>query len=148
MAKYERTETTVNHSTGEFNVKKTEFKTRRLTEDDFSFMFHPALDELIGKVNGQEWNVLFLIIIQCKYENVVTIGRVERREIMKRLNIAGCTLSTYMKRLKTLGIIEEKDGRIIINSNLFWRGDLKIRNRIVKEKAKLKPNINFDKSED
>jgi len=65
----------------------------------------------------------------------VSLSAKDRRDLCAFLNMQNSNLSSSLKRLNELGLLNGEMGSYIINEAVFWRGDNSTRNKILKERG-------------
>lgn len=63
----------------------------------------------------------------------VLLTTMERSELCKLYGITNNALSIYLKQLKDLNLITGSKGTFFINPEIFWKGELSVRNKLLKD---------------
>lgn len=66
---------------------------------------------------------------------VVNISAADRKEICEELNITNNAITNNFKKRRDLSLITGDKGRFTINPQIFWKGEMKVRNQLLKEEA-------------
>lgn len=143
-----QTNTYVDVITGE--VKEIEVKKRfriRVDTEPFYMVFLAGVEAIgaVGK-NGTTKSVLAWMCLNVGVNDYrVDMPTAARKEICRMFNISNTTLSNCLNELKMLNIITGEQGRFNINPALFWRGDLRERQKLLQAKEiQLEFSIDID----
>ena len=78
-------------------------------------------------------SVLTWMLSHAEYNTgKVLLTTMERKELCKMYGITNNSLSIYLKNLKDLNIISGSQGTFYINPEIFWKGELSVRNQLLK----------------
>lgn len=132
-----------NHATGETTTTETQ-KTFSIqtTSESFYLTFLSFIQEYIG-LNDAEKKVLAIICTEMDFnKNSFSMNKSRREYLCDTCNMAYQTLANTMTNLKKKCVIEVLNGEVIVNPKFLWKGDLKVRERVLKDKG-LTLNVNF-----
>jgi hypothetical protein len=130
--------------TGEI-IESVESKTFRIETP--SERFYSVFCEMFKLgLTGRDRDVLDYLCVNSSFDKgYVDLGRKARKEMSEALDMSPQFLSNVFKKLKDKEIITIDEDRIYINPELFWKGNLKVRDAIIKGKnIKLKVEVSLD----
>lgn len=126
----------VNPDTGE-SVMLVTSKTfsRKIEPDKFYMTFIEFIAPLFSLKSDKTINVMTYLCSHARWNTGdIDMSALRRKEIMKEVDISYVYLSKCLAQLQGKGLIKIKEGRITINPAVFWRGDLNMRNQLLKDK--------------
>jgi hypothetical protein len=142
--KNEVTTDVLDTSTGEL-IRTTTQKTYSVKVDqDAFFMTYIKYMSVFFKLKyADDMKVLAKFCQICSFDKgIVVLSASQRKEIEEELNLLPTNFSRSLKRLKEIGLITGDKGTFVINPELYWKGNNKTRNDILKLKE-LKVEIEF-----
>ena len=132
----EETHQVVDPETGEISTRTvTTSKTfsAKVSEEKFYITYISALDSLLNLFSTTDRAVLDVLNTWSEFDSGIVFLPTERRnQLAEKVGIKPQTLSNSLQGLKKKGIIALKRGMVTINPNFFWKGDLKVRNSLLK----------------
>jgi hypothetical protein len=135
---YQQTNTReiVDCETGEVKIVETsKVFTAKVSSDSFYMTFVDYLSPIFQLKSDAAKTLLVWL---CKHADfntgVVSISPADRKQICVELNITNSTISNNLKKLVELKLISGNGGRYLINPQVFWKGDLKERTKLLKDK--------------
>ena len=79
-------------------------------------------------------SILTWMLTNAEYNTgKVRLTTVDREEVCKLYNITNNALSIYLNKLKKLNLIQGSKGIFNINPEIFWKGELSVRNKLLKD---------------
>lgn len=104
--------------------------------DSFYLIYFRMLKTFYEIKYVKDVHLLFKLCELADYNTgIVRISPEDRIELCDFLNIQNPNLSTGLRRLRELELIEGGKSKYTINPSVFWKGDKETRNRILKEKG-------------
>ncbi len=135
MAKYKQSFTReyVDCETGEIkSIETQKVFTSRVKTDSFYMTFIDYMSPIF-KITKQ--SVKDLLLWMCKNADYnsgkIVLSSETRKQICKELDITNSTISNSIKILKELKLIEGKGGTFQINPQIFWKGELAERDKML-----------------
>lgn len=131
----EQTIEQVNPETGEIVtlVSAKEYSTR-IKPDTFYMTFIDYISPLFKLKSENARKLLTWMCCHAEYNTgTVHITAADRKEIASSLNIAITTITNNLAKLKELGLITGESGKFQINPMIFWKGDTKVREKMINE---------------
>lgn len=125
----------VDPETGEITVIESSktFKAR-VSTDTFYMTFLKTLSSYYKIAN----NTVKLLTWMCEHAEFntgkVSLTTSKRREIIDSLEISNNTITNNLKKLKDANLISGDGGEFIINPEIFWKGEIKERDKLLKDK--------------
>lgn len=126
----------VDPETGEISVLETSKTfTTKVNSDAFYMTFIKFISPIF---NLKSKNAQSLLVWMCEHAEYNT-GRVFlptdiRKQITEELEISNNTITNNLKILKDSKLIDGSNGVFTINPQIFWKGDLKMREKLLTEK--------------
>jgi hypothetical protein len=122
--------TVTDHLTGEI-VESTTSKTFRIETTGANF--YSVFCELYAfGLTGRDRDVLDYLCTHAQFDKgFVDLNPMARKEMMETLKVSKSQLSNITKNLVKKGIIMTESGRVYINPEFFWKGNLKVRDAIM-----------------
>jgi hypothetical protein len=143
--KSELTQTTIDVETGEL-ITTTQSKTFsvKINQDEFFMTYFEQLAGFFELTSAKE---ILLMVKLCGIAEFNT-GRVfltaeRRKELMEQLSMSKNYISVCLKSLADKKLIKGTRNDYVINPIVFWKGNNKTRNEMIKAKGKLQINIEF-----
>lgn len=127
----------VNEETGELMVVETEKHFNiNVTTETFTMIYNDYLHKFYGLQHVSDLKLItkFCEIAEFNTGKVV-IAPSTRDEICEELSISKPNLSKNIKRLKENGLITGDRGTYMVDPKLFWKGDRKVREKLLKEQG-------------
>lgn len=104
-----------------------------VSTESFSFMFHDYLGPLLGIKHMSDRILLDELVKLAEFNTgEVILSTKLKNEICEKININKSNFSKNMKRLKDLNIISGDKGTYLISPKMFWKGEKKLRDEILK----------------
>ena len=109
--------------------------TKKICEDTFYMTFIEYMSPVFGLKPDSAKQLLAWMCQHAEFNTgIVWIPSARRKEITKELGLESNTISNYLKKLKELKIITGKNGKFMVNPQIFWKGDLGTWRRFLKNK--------------
>lgn len=130
--------TTVNPDTGEMiitDVQKTHVVT--LQDKDKFFMVYLGMLQSFYQIKYVKDVMLLVKFAELADYNTgqMDLSTKLRLEICQELDIKASNLSATIKRLVDLKLLLGEKGSYTLNAGLFWKGDAKTREKVMKERG-------------
>lgn len=138
MAKYQTTKQKefIDCETGEVkSIEVSKVFTTKVNSDAFYMTFIDYLSPIFNLKSDAAKTLLVWLCTHAEFNSgIVSLSAADRKQICIDLNITNSTISNNLKKLSELNLIYGKDGKYTINPQVFWKGDLKERDRLLKDK--------------
>ena len=123
----------VDMSTGEIGTIETVKKQRISFESEpFYMVFIDYVAPLYKLSNSTSKNVLAWLCNKAAFNTgQISLSSKDRLDLMNELDIKKTTLSNALKELSDKNLISGNKGSYTINPQIFWKGDLLTRNKIL-----------------
>lgn len=133
----------VDPSTGEIVGYYDSVTVEKVPSEPFFLTFSKAILALYGKSIFNNTTKVFWKLLEYAEYNTGTVymNSQRKKELMKECNISIASYNRAIKELAECEIINKNGSTYTIDSNMFWKGDRKTREKLIKE-ASLK--ISFD----
>lgn len=121
--------------TGEIKTIETQktFITRNSNNKSFYITFVDFVSTLYGLKPDKAKDLLVWMCCHAEFNTgKVELSTATRQDISKELNISNNAITNYLKVLKDKNLISGSKGKFIINPEIFWKGDLKEREKLLK----------------
>ena len=138
MAKFNQvfTKEYVNPETGEvqeIEIEKT--FTYKISPDQFYMIFLGHFSTQLGLKSNTAKNLLMWFCEHAEFNTgKVLLPTAIRKELCETLNISSTNLANNIRLLKNANLITGSNGVFIINPQIFWKGDITTRNKILRDK--------------
>lgn len=138
----QKTTTILNKETGEHTEVSKMFKVSTNTEE----FYISYVENMAGVFNLKSAVDIKVLIQMCRIAEYNT-GRVyltpkERNEMMQLVGVSTQQVTNSLSNLKRLQLIEGDRGNYDINPAIFWKGDSKSREKLIKS-GKVKVTLEF-----
>ena len=148
MATYYQSEIkeTIDRETGELVTVETSksWRTKVRHTQEFYMVFVNWISLEYKIKSNIAKSILVWMLTNAEYNTgKVMLPAATRSEICKQYDISNTGLSDAIKTLKDLGIIQGKRGVFYINPELFWKGELSVRNQVL-ENSKIVFTISIE----
>jgi hypothetical protein len=138
MSKFNTTTTReiIDCETGEVKtIDVTKTFTTKVTSDSFYMTFIDYISPIYKLKSDAAKTVLTWLCHHADFNTgIVSISSKDRKEMCSELNITNSTVSNNLKKLKELNLISGEGGKYMINPQVFWKGELKERNKLLNDK--------------
>lgn len=141
----ETTIESVDKSTGEVIVQTTSKSYSVKTDvDTFYMSFVEFMQPFFELRSTTDKNLIVRLCTEAEYNTGKVYITTEYRDTLcEFLGIDKTALSKSLKRLKDKGLLFGDRGSYVINPIIFWKGDTKTRDTLLKSKDGLSINIQF-----
>lgn len=131
----------VNPETGEITtleVSKT--FTTKVEQDSFYMTFVRFISPYYSLKSENAQKLLVWLCEHAEFNTgIVYLPTEVRRQISTELNLQNNAITNNLKKLKDFKLISGSNGVFTINPQIFWKGELKVREQLLKTK-----NIKID----
>lgn len=139
MASYVKSEITemIDKETGEvFTIETAKTWTAKQSVEEFYMTFIDVYSTYFTKLNSvKAKDILTWMCMHAEFNTGrVLITPLIRQEICDKLEISSPALSNQLKLLKALKFIDGSKGTYYINPEIFWKGELSVRNKLLQDK--------------
>lgn len=134
----------VDKDTGEvFHSTSSKTFTTQIKTESFYMTFIDYIAPLYELKSNSLKSLLTYLCEHAEFNTgKVSLTTAARKVACEHLGISNNTLTNYLKKLKDLNLIDGKDGEFIINPQIFWKGDTKMRAQLLQnEEIKITFNI-------
>ena len=115
----------------------------KVQAEEFYITFINALSKIIGLNRMTDVRVLAMLCSKAEFNTgVVQLNSFVKQSIYSELSISYNSLANSLTSLKQKGFITIDKGRCAINPLLFWKGDLKTREDLLRSSG-ISLTINF-----
>ena len=138
MAKkvFESTTLSTNQTTGEVSEDKKSVTVTTPIGDKFFMTFIENMSSFYNISCITDVKVLAKLCTMVGYNTYeVLLPKGRRKDIMDELSINTQTMSNSINRLKGIGMLSGADGSYEINPKVFWKGNTKERDKLLKTKG-------------
>lgn len=148
MATYVKSEVKefLDKDTGEiFAMETSKTWTAKQSVEQFYMTFIDMYSSLFSKIHSEKAkDVLTWMCMNAEFNTGrVLITPIIREELCKQLSVSSAALSTHISLLKKLNLINGSKGTFFINPEIFWKGELSVRNKLLKD-GNITFTISFD----
>ena len=135
MAKYQTTtqREIINCETGEVKmIDSSKVFTTKVSSDSFYMTFIDYLSPIFKLKSDVTKSILVWLCKHAEFNSgVVSLSSSDRKTICTELNTTNSTISSSLKKLVVLKLISGEGGKYTINPQVFWKGDLKAREKLL-----------------
>lgn len=126
----------VDPETGEeVKLETSKVYSERVKEDSFYMTFIDFIAPLYKLSSDSARKLLTWMCEHAEYNTgKISLATGDRLEIASTFNISNNTITNSLAALKKLGLISGSKGRFEINPQIFWKGDLLMRKKLLKDK--------------
>lgn len=127
----------IDTETGEVTTIESSKVIRRAIKEDAFYMtfiefISPFIDNLRTCDNARR--VLTWLCMHAEFNTgKVSLTTGTRAILCKELNISSNTLTNNLKKLKEANLINGEKGNFVINPQIFWKGDLATRKKLLED---------------
>lgn len=135
----------VDPKTGEVSrlVQSKEYSTR-ISPDQFYMTFIDYISPVFRLKSENARKLLTWMCCHAEYNTgIVNITSKDRKEMSEELGFAPTTITNNLAKLRDLGLITGDSGRFQLNPMIFWKGDARVRERILKD-GEFKITMSFE----
>lgn len=133
----ENTHTYFDKDTGEQVSETKTVHVRTKTDVEFYMTFLEAISFVTKIKNGTVMWILAKLCLHAEYNTGICYLAPElRKEIADDLNIKVQYFNQCLMALRKSGIIKDNNGKVFINPVCFWKGELKEREKLMKDKER------------
>ena len=148
MATYVKSEVKefLDKDTGEiFAMETSKTWTAKQSAEQFYMTFIDMYSACFTKINSDRAkDVLTWMCMNAEFNTGrVLITPAIRKELCQKLDISSAALSTHITALKKLNLVQGNQGTFFINPEIFWKGELSVRNKLLKD-GNITFTISFD----
>lgn len=135
--------TIVNHTTGETVTTAKEYSIKT-TPDSFYMVFIDSMSKIFEIKSLIDRKLLSKLCMKAEFNTgIVSISQADRKVILKELEINSPQMSKSLSNLIKLKLISGSEGTYVINPSVFWKGDMKSREALMKNNS-INITISFD----
>ena len=143
MKKLLREETTFNQSTGEI-VTTSKTISIPTSSEAFYMSYIENMSKIFDIKSLIDMKVLTKLSMLAGFNTgIVSLSPADRDDILNSVGINNQQMSKSLKSLVSLELISGSKGRYIINPAVFWKGDAKSREALMKNNS-INVTISFD----
>ena len=123
----------VDCDTGEIKVIESQkVFTKKVKNDNFYFTFIDFVAPLFRLRSDSAKNLLVWLCTNAEFNTgVVRLTADDRRQLCETLNMSNNAITNCLKKLKDLNLISGQDGKFTINPQIFWKGEMSVRDRLL-----------------
>jgi hypothetical protein len=127
----------INPETGELTtIETSKTFTTKISEDQFYMTFVKFLSPLYDIRPERAKDLLTWMLEHAEFNTgIVQMPAAVRRQICVDLEITNNSITNYLKVLKDKKLISGEGGTFKINPQIFWKGELAARKRLLKDKS-------------
>jgi hypothetical protein len=136
-------EDTVNQATGEVLTTKKTMTFTSKSSDEFFMIFIKFISGFFDLRSAIDMKILIKFCMMSDFNTgMVLIPAGLRKELLVEFGIENSHLSNSIARLKKANLITGEQGKYALNPIVAWKGDIKTRDLLIKEKG-LEFKMNF-----
>lgn len=136
MTKYQTTNIReiIDCETGEVKViDSSKIFTTKVTTDSFYMTFIDYVSPIFKLKSDITKSILVWLCQHAEFNSgIVSLSSADRKTICTELETTNSTISSSLKKLVELKLISGGSGKYTINPQIFWKGDLKEREKLLK----------------
>lgn len=123
----------VDCDTGEIKVIESQkVFTKKVKNDNFYFTFIDFVAPLFRLRSDSAKNLLVWLCTNAEFNTgIVRLTADDRRQLCETLNMSNNAITNCLKKLKDLNLISGQDGKFTINPQIFWKGEMSVRDRLL-----------------
>lgn len=123
----------VDCETGEIKVIESQkVFTKKVKNDNFYFTFIDFVAPLFRLRSDSAKTLLVWLCTNAEFNTgVVRLTADDRRQLCETLNMSNNAITNCLKKLKDLNLISGQDGKFTINPQIFWKGEMSVRDRLL-----------------
>ena len=123
----------VDCDTGEIKVIESQkVFTKKVKNDNFYFTFIDFIAPLFRLRSDSAKTLLVWLCTNAEFNTgVVRLTADDRRQLCETLNMSNNAITNCLKKLKDLNLISGQDGKFTINPQIFWKGEMSVRDRLL-----------------
>ena len=128
-------ETKFDSTTGEIHTTSKSFCVKTNSES-FYMTYIENMSKFFDIKSIVDMKVLAKLSILAGFNTgIVSLSPADRDDILNSLGINNQQMSKALKSLCTLGLISGSKGRYVVNPAIFWKGDAKSREALMKNNS-------------
>lgn len=145
-----KTNVIVDQSTGEvLQYESEKVYKEKINSDNFYMIFSDYSNRLYRVNSGVAHNVFIWLCTHAEFNTAkVSLTSADRSDLRAELDISDSQLTHALKILKDKSLITGERGRFIINPEVFWKGDQRIRKSELLKNKELEVTVRIVDSED
>lgn len=123
----------VDCETGEIKVIESQkVFTKKVKNDNFYFTFIDFIAPLFRLRSDSAKTLLVWLCTNAEFNTgIVRLTADDRRQLCETLNMSNNAITNCLKKLKDLNLISGQDGKFTINPQIFWKGEMSVRDRLL-----------------
>jgi hypothetical protein len=123
----------VDCDTGEIKVIESQkVFTKKVKNDNFYFTFIDFIAPLFRLRSDSAKTLLVWLCTNAEFNTgVVRLTADDRRQLCETLNMSNNAITNCLKKLKDLNLISGQDGKFTINPQIFWKGEMSVRDKLL-----------------
>lgn len=125
----------IDPETGEFTtIEVSKTFTTKVSPDSFYMTFIKFISPIYNLKSEPAQKLLVWLCEHSEFNTgIVYLPTNIRKQITSELGISNNSITNYLKKLKDFKLISGSNGVFTINPQIFWKGDLKIREKLLKD---------------
>lgn len=131
-----KSEESVNENTGEVLTTKKTVTFSSKSSDEFFMIFVKFIGGFFDLTSALDMKLLVKFCQVADFNTgLVLLPAGLRKELLEELNVKNSHLSNSIARLKKANLITGEQGKYELNPIVVWKGDIKTRDQLIKDKG-------------